>query len=64
MFCKEPLPTDSPLWGMENVLLSPHNADLTATFLNDSVRQFVISVKGFMEGEEVPLYCVNKRAGY
>ena len=30
---QEPLSTDSPLWDMENLLLSPHNADLTPTHL-------------------------------
>ena len=28
----EPLPEDSPLWDLDNVLLSPHCADRTATF--------------------------------
>ena len=28
----EPLPQDSPLWDLDNVLLSPHCADRTATF--------------------------------
>ena len=30
---QEPLSTDSPLWDMENLLLSPHNADLTPMHL-------------------------------
>jgi lactate dehydrogenase-like 2-hydroxyacid dehydrogenase len=28
----EPLPQDSPLWELDNVLLSPHCADRTKTF--------------------------------
>ena len=32
MFQTEPLPKDSLLWDMPNVLLSPHSADRTATF--------------------------------
>ena len=28
----EPLPEDSPLWTLDNVLLSPHCADRTADF--------------------------------
>ena len=32
VFQTEPLPKDSPLWDMPNVLLSPHSADRTATF--------------------------------
>lgn len=31
VFEEEPLPESSELWGLENVLLSPHNMDQTAT---------------------------------
>ncbi|CAM9808118.1 unnamed protein product [Ectocarpus sp. 13 AM-2016] len=64
VFCKEPLPAESDLWGLENVLLSPHNADLTAHFLNDSVRLFADNVGNFVKGEEVSIHLVDKRAGY
>lgn len=64
VFSTEPLPKESPLWQMENVLLSPHNADMTATFLNDSVRRFVDNMSGFLSGEEVSIHRVDARAGY
>lgn len=64
VFCKEPLPAESALWGLENVLLSPHNADLTAHFLNDSVRLFVDNVINFVKGDEVSIHLVDKKAGY
>ena len=28
VFAEEPLPEDSPLWGLENVIVSPHNVAL------------------------------------
>ena len=28
VFAEEPLPTDSPLWGLDNVIVSPHNVAL------------------------------------
>jgi phosphoglycerate dehydrogenase-like enzyme len=31
VFTPEPLPADSPLWGMDNVLISPHSASTVAT---------------------------------
>jgi glyoxylate/hydroxypyruvate reductase len=31
VFTPEPLPADSPLWGMDNVLVSPHSASTVAT---------------------------------
>mmetsp|Transcript_50516 Transcript_50516/g.156327 ORF Transcript_50516/g.156327 Transcript_50516/m.156327 type:complete len:277 (-) Transcript_50516:45-875(-) len=33
VFAVEPLPADSPLWDCDNLLLSPHNADLTADYM-------------------------------
>ena len=46
MFREEPLPADSPLWDLENVLISPHsastveseNATLTALFIENLAR--------------------------
>jgi phosphoglycerate dehydrogenase-like enzyme len=32
VFQTEPLPEDSALWGLPNVMVSPHSADRTATF--------------------------------
>jgi phosphoglycerate dehydrogenase-like enzyme len=37
----EPLPPTSPLWTLQNVLLSPHNMDMTATFMFESTEFFV-----------------------
>ena len=34
----EPLPKESPLWKLENVLLSPHNMDMTETFVSKACR--------------------------
>jgi len=33
VFEKEPLPPESPLWDCDRLLLSPHNADLTETYM-------------------------------
>ncbi|CBN77946.1 D-isomer specific 2-hydroxyacid dehydrogenase, NAD-binding [Ectocarpus siliculosus] len=64
VFTTEPLPTDSPLWGLENVLLSPHNADLAAHYLSDSVRKFAENVDNFVKGDDMSIHVVNKKAGY
>ncbi|CAN0090852.1 unnamed protein product, partial [Hapterophycus canaliculatus] len=64
VFTTEPLPADSPLWGLENVLLSPHNADLAAHYLNNSVAKFAENVENFVEGKDVSVHIVNKKAGY
>ena len=41
VFATEPLPTDHELWDMENVLISPHNMDKTATFMHEATQFFV-----------------------
>jgi len=33
VFAVEPLPADSPLWDCNNLLMSPHNADLTEDYM-------------------------------
>jgi len=63
VFEEEPLPAGSPLYGMENVLLSPHCADHHADWLDDAVRFFVAQYGRFVAGE--PLRnLVNKGLGY
>jgi phosphoglycerate dehydrogenase-like enzyme len=49
VFTVEPLPQDSPLWKLPNVLISPHNADMTATFRHDSTRLFNALVSDYVE---------------
>lgn len=46
VFEEEPLPESSPLWEMENVIISPHSAD---------------NVPGLMEKKLVSLFCDNLR---
>jgi phosphoglycerate dehydrogenase-like enzyme len=59
----EPLPQGHPLYYLENVLLSPHCADHTATWLDDSMRFFLAQYERFRKREPL-LNVVDKRAGY
>jgi len=60
----EPLPKESPLWKLDNVLLSPHNMDMTLTFMRESTEFFVEeNLKRFVRGETL-LNPVDKGAGY
>jgi phosphoglycerate dehydrogenase-like enzyme len=63
VFEQEPLPPESPLYRMENVLLSPHCADHHAEWLDDAVRFFVAQYERFAKGEPL-LNVVNKKLGY
>jgi phosphoglycerate dehydrogenase-like enzyme len=64
VFQTEPLPTSSPLWEMDNVLLSPHNMDQTATFMHEATEFFVQeNLARFVRGEPL-LNRVDPAAGY
>jgi phosphoglycerate dehydrogenase-like enzyme len=54
VFTVEPLPASSELWTLPNVLLSPHNMDQTATFMNEATEFFVHeNLPRFVCGEEL-----------
>jgi phosphoglycerate dehydrogenase-like enzyme len=60
----EPLPTDSALWKLENVLLSPHNMDMTTTFMKESTQFFVEeNLPRYLYGKTL-LNPVDPAAGY
>lgn len=63
VFEVEPLAADSPLFQMPNVLLSPHSADNTKTWLVDAMQFFIANFERFHGGQ--PLWnVVDKHAGY
>lgn len=59
----EPLPAGHALYGMDNVLLSPHCADVVAGWKENSMRFFVEQYGRFEKGEPL-LNMVDKRLGY
>jgi phosphoglycerate dehydrogenase-like enzyme len=65
VFEEEPLSEQSPLWDMENVLISPHCTDRTQNpdWLDLSMQLFVDNFKRYVKGEPLE-NVVNKKAGY
>lgn len=65
VFEREPLPEESPLWDMENVLISPHCTDRTSDpdWLDLAVQLFVENFRRYQDGREL-LNVVDKKAGY
>jgi phosphoglycerate dehydrogenase-like enzyme len=65
VFEEEPLPENSPLWNMENVLISPHCTDRTEDpdWLELSMRAFIENFHRYQKGECLE-NIVDKRAGY
>ncbi len=62
-FAFEPLPPESPLWGLPNVLLSPHVAGSFRGYMDRVVELFCDNLKRYVAGE--PLRnVVDREAGY
>jgi phosphoglycerate dehydrogenase-like enzyme len=63
VFDEEPLPAGHPYWDMDNLLLSPHCADHTSTWLDETMQFFIDNFLRFYRGEPL-LNIVDKKAGY
>ena len=63
VFEQEPLPKDSPLWGMENVIITSHYSGLTPEYDARAIEIFLDNLNRYRAGE--PLRnVVDKRLGY
>ena len=60
---QEPLPEDSPLWDMDNVVISPHNSALTPEMFEGRKQVFKENLRRFLANEPF-LYVCDKRAGF
>ena len=56
VFATEPLPSDSPLWAMENVIVTPHMAGYTWDYADELCSVFVANLAAYRAGE--PLHHV------
>jgi phosphoglycerate dehydrogenase-like enzyme len=53
VFAKEPLPATSPLWDMENVIVSPHTAALSWHENERIVELFAENLRRYLRGDEL-----------
>lgn len=63
VFDTEPLPEGHPFYQFENVLLSPHCADHTRSWLDDAMRFFINNFERYRKREPL-LNVVEKHLGY
>ncbi len=64
VFAQEPLPPDSPLWSLPNVLITPHSGGVSfPRFHQEIMAQFVDNLGRYVRGEPLA-NLVDKQAGY
>ena len=63
VFATEPLPKESPLWDCDNLLLTAHNADLTADYFGLAIQTWRENLERYRKGEPLATP-VDKSAGY
>jgi phosphoglycerate dehydrogenase-like enzyme len=63
VFAQEPLPASSPLWGMSNVIMSPHIAGNTTRYNELAADVFIQNLERYLEKKDL-LNRVDPRLGY
>lgn len=63
VFEKEPLPADSPLWSMDNVIISPHVSGFTPHYDDRAIDLFCANLGRYLAGEQL-INLVDRRTGY
>lgn len=63
VFHTEPLPDESPLWDMDNVLLTPHIAGLSPYYMDRAAELFIKSYSLYRAGRPLP-NPVDAKLGY
>jgi phosphoglycerate dehydrogenase-like enzyme len=51
VFDEEPLPPESPLWSLENVIITPHNSAASPRTLERGARTFIDNLRRYAAGE-------------
>lgn len=60
----EPLPPESPLWDMENVIITPHVGGQSARRADDITRMFCANLRRYLEGRPLINLVTDRRLGF
>lgn len=63
VFDHEPLPSDSPLWDLDNLLITPHTAGLTDRLWDRHYELFSENLRRYLSHQPL-LHVVDKQKGY
>lgn len=64
VFDEEPLPKESPLWEMENVLITPHISGIAEHYKTRLFMIFKENLQAYLEGEALPRNLVDYNKSY
>lgn len=59
----EPLPSDSPLWSMPKVVITPHSSADSLTYLEDATEVFIENLEKYISGEPLA-NIIDRERGY
>jgi phosphoglycerate dehydrogenase-like enzyme len=59
----EPLPADSPLWDMPNVIITPHHSGLSHKYMDRAIELLCKNIEAYLRGSRLPTQ-VDKKLGY
>lgn len=63
VFETEPLPSDSPLWQLENCIITPHCAAVSPQYMTRATDLFCRNLDAYLKGEALPTQ-VDPQRGY
>jgi D-2-hydroxyacid dehydrogenase (NADP+) len=63
VFEREPLPADSPLYGFENIIITPHVSGTSPAYMDRAVPLFCENLRRYLQGERLQ-NVVDKELGY
>lgn len=64
VFEQEPLPEDSPLWAMDNVVMTPHNAGSTDAYTRRAMDILLFNLKDYIAGRPLSRNVVDLEKQY
>ena len=63
VFETEPLPKESPLWDMEQVIITPHHSGLSHKYMDRAIDLLIENLHAYVKGKALP-NLVDKQLGY
>jgi phosphoglycerate dehydrogenase-like enzyme len=63
VFEQEPLPDDSPLWKLDNVIMTPHISGFTPDYDKRAMAVFAENLRRYLAGEQL-LNVLDRQVGY